>query len=206
MNAELQELMMAPIPSEVMEKFVESVRQKTEIQKAAALEVAAVEDEIGKRRVENEEVNLKGREEAQRNFWNNTTSLMNSKSRALFEVGKAAAITNVIIAGVEEVSEAFKWGTKIGGPWTGAAFGAAAALGVATRVQQIQSTKFGSTGGATSVGSGGTPVVNTESQVTQAATIQLIGSDSATFSRDQVEDLISGINDAVGDGVELRTT
>ena len=131
-------------------------------------------------------------------------SLMNSNSRKLFEVGKAAAIANTIISGIEEVSHAFRWGTNMGGPYLGAAFAAAAAAGVAMRVQQINSTKFGSSGGATSIGSGGTPVVNTQTQ-TQVASIQIVGNNNATFTRDQVVGLIGAINEAVGDGVKLET-
>lgn len=77
--------------------------------------------------------------------------LMNSESRKMFELGKAASTAHAIISGIEAVQDAYKWGQKWGGPPLGAAFASAAALVTAARVQQIRSVQF--TGGGSAANS-----------------------------------------------------
>jgi len=81
-------------------------------------------------------------------------ALMNTHSRKLFELGKAAAIANALISARESVVDAFKWGSKLGGPPLAFAFAAAAAAAQAANIASIASTSFGGGGSATSSGGG----------------------------------------------------
>jgi len=141
----------------------------------------------------------------------NLASLMQSKNREMFEVGKAAAIAETVINTYKAATGAYS--AMAGIPYVGPALGVAAAAaavaaGVAN-VQKISSTQFGSKSaasqGSASYGQGvGSAQTVTQTQ-TQIASIQIVGSENSTFSRDQVVGLIGAINDAVGDGVQLRT-
>lgn len=104
-----------------------------------------------------EEMEAKNKQKAQEDFWNNAQSLMNSKSRTLFEIGKVAAISRAVLSATETIPHAYKWGTEIGGPVLGAAFAATAALATATQIQQIKATEYGSDSVPTSNGTQSTP-------------------------------------------------
>lgn len=105
-------------------------------------------------------------------------TLFGKKNRALFEAGKAFAIADAQIKGGQIVMNAWNDGAKIN-YWYGIALAAAAAIGVAARVKQIQDTKFDSgssfsssmggaapSGGSTSITpSGGTPIRDGEAPV-----------------------------------------
>jgi hypothetical protein len=80
-------------------------------------------------------------------------SLMNSGSRKMFEIGKAAAIAQTTMSTIESAGHSYNFGSKIGGPPLGAAFAAAAVASGVARVQQISSTSFGSKSAA--IGGGG---------------------------------------------------
>ena len=76
-------------------------------------------------------------------------------------------------------------------------------------INQISSQSFGSPSSPTSFGSGGLPQVNTSGGQSQQSqnnvSIDIVGSEGATFSRSQVQSLIGQINDATGDGIVLNT-
>lgn len=137
------------------------------------------------------------------------SSLMNTKSKKLFKIGKIAAIANASIDGVSAAVSAWKSGMAFGGPWAAAAFAGASVLKTGTMIQQISSQSFGSPSSPTSF-SGGVPTVNTnngggggQSQASNIS-IDIVGSEGATFSRDAVIGLIGQINDATSDGVSLN--
>jgi hypothetical protein len=139
----------------------------------------------------------------------NLSSLMNTGSRKMFEIGKAAAIANALIAGKESVIESYKAGAKIGGPPVGAAYAATAAVSTASMISQIRSSSF-SGGPNPNTFAGGVGAVRTTDaggaagggQPAQRVDIRLSGGGSR-FSRDEVIDLIRQINGAVGDGVNI---
>ncbi len=81
-------------------------------------------------------------------------TLMQSGSRKMFEVGKAAAIAETIVTTYSSAQKAFDAlaGIPVVGPALGAAAAAAAIAGGVMRVQKIASTQFGSKG---SVSAGG---------------------------------------------------
>lgn len=92
------------------------------------------------------------------------STLMNTGSRKMFEVGKAAAISQTVLSTYEGAQKAYSSlaGIPVVGPALGiAAAGAAIAAGVA-RVQSIRSQKFGS-GASTPTGSN-TGQINAGSQ------------------------------------------
>jgi hypothetical protein len=118
----------------------------------------------------------------------------------LFELGKAAAISDAIVNAYKGISKTWN---EYPYPYN---IPMAAAHGVAAfqQVQNIKSAQFGGSGGSGAIGfnSGGQEVVRTETQV---ASINIMGGQNAVFSGDQIRSLIGAINDAVGDGVQLRT-
>ena len=92
------------------------------------------------------------------------STLMNSGSRKMFEVGKAAAISQTVLSTYEGAQKAYSSlaGIPVVGPALGiAAAGAAIAAGVA-RVQSIRSQQFG--GGASTPTGSNTGQVNAGSQ------------------------------------------
>lgn len=140
----------------------------------------------------------------------NVASLMNSSSKTAFNIGKAAALSSAGIKGVSSAISAWESGMSTGGPWApavAAAYAGASILKTGTMMQQISSQSFGSPSSPVSI-SGGIPSVNTQGggqQQSNNVSIDIVGSENATFSRDSVIGLIGQINSAVSDGVSLNT-
>lgn len=150
---------------------------------------------------------------AQGTFFNDLASLMNTGSRKAFKIGKAAALANAGISGVSAAIDAWGAGMSTGGPWApavAAAYAGASIIKTGGLMQKISSQSFGSPSSPTSF-SGGLPTVNTSGGGGGGqgggtnVSIDIVGSEGATFSRDSVIGLIGQINDAVGDGVTLNT-
>jgi hypothetical protein len=145
----------------------------------------------------------------------NMTAASANGSKAMFNINKAASIANALLSARESVTNAYRFGSRIGGPALGAAFAATAAAATAAQVRQLSSTSFNS--GATAAGSvsaaGGSSVPSQLPAATlpntaqasaasgQVVTIQLQGE---TFGREAVRNLISEINEAISDGAVLR--
>ncbi len=91
------------------------------------------------------------------------STLMNSESRKMFEIGKAAAISQTIVDTFVGAQKAFNSlaGIPIVGPALGAVAAAAAIAGGVARVQSIRSQSFGG---------GGTPSVSNTQAVNGAST------------------------------------
>lgn len=144
-------------------------------------------------------------------FFGDLASLMNSGSKKAFKIGKIAALASAGIKGVESAISAWSAGMATGGPWApvvAAGYTAASLAKTGTMMQSIKSQSFGSPSTPTSF-SGGVPSVNTSgggaSQPTNNVSVDIVGSEGATFSRDAVIGLIGQINGAVSDGVTLNT-
>lgn len=144
-------------------------------------------------------------------FWSNATSLMNSGSRTMFEIGKAASLAQAVVDGYAAITGAYKVGASIGGPALGAAFGAAAAAATYTQIQAIRNASFGSggSGGASSAAAAGsvTGGINAQGQAVtgqtesrQVLTVQGIDPNQM-FSGRQLVDII---NQAQKDGAILQ--
>src|SRR5699024_3637999 len=85
------------------------------------------------------------------NMLTQMSGLMSSKYRALFEIGKAAALANIAVKAPEMAHDAAGWGMKLGGPPLAATFKAASYLVSAAQAAEVASTSFG----GASVGGGG---------------------------------------------------
>lgn len=94
----------------------------------------------------------------------NLSSLMNNESRKMFEIGKAAAISDTVISTYSSAQKSYDAlaGIPFVGPALGAAAAAAAVLGGMGRVSAIRSQSFGG-GGAASAGQSNTQAVNAAS-------------------------------------------
>ena len=87
----------------------------------------------------------------------NLATLMQTGSRELFAIGKAAALSEAIINGQAAVTASYRRGSNIGGPVVGAAFAATAAAATGAQISRLASTSFGSgSGGQPTTGGGGT--------------------------------------------------
>lgn len=134
-------------------------------------------------------------------------SLMQSSNDKLFKIGKAAAIAEAVVNGYSAAVAAWEKGMKIGGPPVAAAFTGASLAKTGALISSINSTsKSGGGGGASGAvgGASGTSgaVAQAPAQTSSNVAISLTGGDM--FSRDQVIQLINGINDAVDDGAQIR--
>jgi hypothetical protein len=145
----------------------------------------------------------KGKADILGDIMGNMSSLMNSESRKMFEIGKAAATASAIIETISAAQKAFSAMALITGvgPALGAAAAAAAMLSGMARVQQIQATTFGSksVGGGAGGGVAGTPqpqdVINTTN-----VDISLQGD---RFGGDSVRSMLGAINSAIADGGKI---
>lgn len=147
----------------------------------------------------------KERKRAMSDMMGDLSSLMNSGSKEMFEIGKVAATANAVIAGYESAVHSFNAGSKIGGPIVGAAFAAASVAATSVQIQQIKSQQFGSgaTGGATSY-SGGVPAVNTQAAQPTGGTLTVEGlSASSLFTGDAVAAIATELLDYQREGGQV---
>ncbi len=86
--------------------------------------------------------------------FSNLSQLMNTESRKLFEIGKAAALASAVVSGYDAAVTNYAKGSKIGGPPLGAAFAAASLAATFAQVRAIQSTSFGGSGSGQSIQGG----------------------------------------------------
>ena len=116
--------------------------------------------------------------EITKDIFSGLSSLMDTESRKLFEIGKAAAISNSIITGIEAAVTNFKKGSDIGGIPLGAAWAAASAATTFAQIQQIKNTSFGS--GSTSTSTTATaPAASETTAPSQDISVSLVGGDDA---------------------------
>jgi hypothetical protein len=138
----------------------------------------------------------KARLKATQSALGDLSSLMNTESRKAFEVGKAAALANAVIAGYEAAVHSYNAGAKIGGPPVGAAFAAASIAATAGQISAINGTSFG--GGSSGGGSSATASVNAaaeqvepqNAQPEQNVFVKGIGKDDI-FTGAQLVDLLN---------------
>lgn len=152
-------------------------------------------------------------------FFSQIGSLMQTKSRSLFEIGKAGAIGETIFNTYRAAQGAYAAlaGIPVVGPALGVAAAASAVLVGMARVAAIRSTSFGSTSASPMLSAGGFsgPVVAGDAAVVPVTaptrlpaperTINLFLSGEGSPTQSYIRDvLIPGLNDALGDGVTLN--
>ena len=136
---------------------------------------------------------------------------MNTNSRKQFEIGKAAAMAQVLIDTPKAAMSAYS--AMAGIPVVGPALGAAAAaVAVATGVAQLQNLSaqsFGGGGGMTSGAVGGAGGSSSQSgygnQSQQNVIDATFNVQGTSVSKDQLRGLASGLNELVEDGAKLRS-
>jgi len=115
------------------------------------------EQAASEQRIMMAEAEAQARKSAMDGMFSNLISLMSSRSKTMFNIGKAAAITQTVLSTYEGAQKAYSAlaGIPIVGPALGiAAAGAAIAAGAA-RVSAIRSQSFGGGGSVSNVGGGG---------------------------------------------------
>lgn len=217
---ELNNKLLQPLPSEQVEIFMQSVRDKNQ------LELDAESEKIAALAIMNEEGNAAAatlREEATareakiaaaqraknlsgtQSFFSDLSTLTQSSNKKLFEIGKIAARANVVIDTHESAMKAYKWAAGWGGPIAGSiAAGAAIAAG-GIRLSAINSTSFGGGGLAGSGAGAATPAATTSNTAPQAQassrTIRIEGIDpNQNFSGGQVQNLVEQLREFQEDG------
>lgn len=144
-----------------------------------------------------------------------TIALAAQHNKTFFALEKAAALARALISARESVVSAYAFGSRIGGPVLGAAFAGVAASAQAANISAIASTSFNGGGGDVSAsggsgGSGGTfdgvSGTNASGVPVRPLYVNLIGTEMASWSKNQIRDFIDLINDAGRDGsrVEVR--
>lgn len=183
------------------------------------LQYAKADDDAAKQRAAQWKSGWQGKMDVAGDFFGQMATLMDSGNRKLFEIGKASAIAQTIVSTFQGAQAAFTSFASLGpvGVAAGvAAAGAAVAAGMA-RVASIRSTTFGSTGGggggggggsSTSTGSSSQAATNggTNGQAAAASPTNVnIALQGQSFSSEQIRSLISAINDAGGDNMNIKT-
>lgn len=166
---ELNELLLAPLPSETVEAYVANIK--------------SINDQVVQAEIEKNdqirEINLQAQGErldqertfaesmsAIRSAWTDSettavakmfgdlSSLMQTENKRLFEIGKVAARANTIVSTYSAAQKAYESlaGIPVVGPALGAAAAGAAIVAGGVRLQAINSTSFGS--GSVNTGAG----------------------------------------------------
>jgi hypothetical protein len=205
-GAEMHELMMQQMPSEALKEKIAEYQGITDEAAAFELERRAkhqmdlteIEEAGADARIETAEREGRTREQILKGAWDALTTLMNSRSRKLFEIGKVAAISQALVSTYQGAAEALKLGWPLGPP-------AAAAITTAG-LAQVQNIKAQSFGGGGKGGGGGSVTQNINAQsepVRQPERNVFIRglNPGDLFSGEQVMNLF---NQAVEDGARPR--
>ena len=121
-------------------------------QRDAKIEQA--EEDHTKKMLKIKEMEESSKRKAVAGAFGDLSQLMNTESRKLFEIGKAAALASAVITGYDAAVANYKKGSEIGGPPVGAAFAAASLAATFAQVRAIQSTSFGGSGSGQSIQGG----------------------------------------------------
>ncbi len=168
---------------------------------------ARITEEAARKELEIEKAKEANKKQVMGQALSGLTTLMNSESRKMFEIGKAAAIAQSVVSTWTGATKALELGYPLGPIAAGAIVVAGMANIANIRKQQFNGGGTASAnaaatptvpatapgGGGNAGGGGGTPLIS----------LSLVGD---SFSGQQVYDLIDKINGAVASGARLRTT
>ncbi|MCP5073124.1 MAG: hypothetical protein GY947_07495 [Rhodobacteraceae bacterium] len=131
------------------------------------------------------------------------SGLMQSNSKKMFAIGKAAAVAESVVSGYQAAVDAWRHGMKIGGPPMAAAFTAASLAKTGALIASIKSQQpnGGGGGGYSGGGGGGTSAAPASTQDAYF-NVSLVG--EGNIGRGSIRDLIEQINDAIDDGAVLK--
>jgi hypothetical protein len=168
-------------------------------------EITAIEEKAKNDRLRIAEAEKMAKMSALGGAFKSLSSLMNTESKKMFEIGKAAAVAGALVDAYAAVTGAYKVGASIGGPVLGAAYAAAAGIAQAVNIQNIAKQKIGGAQamGATASFSGGVPTNNGggSSGAGRDRNISIAGLDpGALFSGEQIRNLLKNL---AGDGADF---
>jgi len=163
-------------------------------------ELTRIERDAAKEREEIAEAEKQAKLGYVSDTFSNLSSLMNTGSRKLFKIGKAAAKASAIVDGYAAVSKTM---ASVPYPFN-IPLAAAQAVASAVQVRNINQSQFGGGGGGASSFSGGLPAIRTQEQAQPAPSRNVsINLQGSNFSAEQVRTLIGQINEQIGDGVPV---
>lgn len=177
------------------EANIKALKEKT------AAEITAIENKAANEREKLAKLEKDTKINAVGSTFSALSTLMNSQSKKLFEIGKAAAIGSAIVDGYKAVAK-----TMAETPYPfNIPLAAAQAAASAVQVQGISKQKFGGAGGGANQFSAGVPAVNTTSGGGGGSmgdrNVSISGLDpSSMFSGEQVRELLKNL---AGDGADF---
>ena len=150
---------------------------------------------------------LEGRAQVTSKVLGDVSKMMNSKNKEMFKIGKMAAMAQVAIDTPKAAMSAYSAmaGIPVVGPALGAAAAAAAIASGMTQLSNIKSQSFqggGGGGGGASAG-GMTAAAATAEPPTQVLETNVTFSGGGDISQDQFRGFVSGLNDAIDDGMTI---
>lgn len=192
------------------EQSMEKLREFREAKLGTEEEFNALEKQIQQQHQEDmaamERQQQQARMQAMAGALGDLSSLMQTNSKKMFAIGKAAATAEAVVSGYQAAVDAWQKGMKIGGPPVAAAFTAASLAKTGALISGIQSQQFG--GGASSA-SAGTAATGTAAAETQSAqTVNISGLDaSQLYSGEALIGIFDGLADVAKDrGVRFVVT
>jgi len=222
--AEMNALLMEPLPSETIEAYISSFTDPAilEAKQAQVNQFKAIDEQDAMERIAREEQTQSAMAQIRQAWGKQQTSavsqmfgdlatLMQSGSKKQFEIGKAAARAQTVMSTYEGAQKAYTAlaGIPIVGPGLGAAAAAAAIAAGGIRLQAINSTSFGGGGSVSAGGAGGAVSADSGGQAqaqapAQDRTIRIEGFDSGQlFTGDQLNSLAEKLVEYQDDGFRL---
>lgn len=166
--------------------------------------MTAIDDQASEQRKRQAEQEAAAKKAILSQAFGGLTALMNSESRKMFEIGKAASISQAIVSTYTGMAKALELGFPLGPIAAGAI-----ALNGFAQVANIRKQSFGGGGGSAASATSNTGAINAAntpvasggggggSSPSQLVNISLVGD---IFGREQVLGLIDKINDATQNG------
>lgn len=114
-----------------------------------------IEKEGAEKRKEIQRQELAAKLDIASKMFGNLSSLMETESRELFNIGKVAAIAQATVDGIQATISSYRYGAAIGGPVLGAAFATTAAVATGVQISKLMSTTYGGGGSVSAPSSGG---------------------------------------------------
>jgi hypothetical protein len=199
-------------------------KAKEDLKKKHEEKLIQIEDEAAKKRFGISQVHRKLDMESAKTFLGYMSQLMNTNSKKMFAIGKAAAIAETVINTYKAAMGAYAALSSIPivGPALGIAAAAAAVAAGMANIQKIRSSEIGGGGGGAvptypanpttgiptnqpggQVGGGGGGNGGGGGGSDRVVNVSITGS---MFTRDQMVEVLEGLNGLLADGGKLRIT